>query len=106
MLQSESRHRSEKSATAFLKRGLDTQPVNIVAKSDEKTVSDPARSLFQRAVDRSEFRVELTAKPIHDRDDGECNTGRDQSIFDGGSGGFVGEKSTKCFHIRNVLLNV
>jgi hypothetical protein len=56
----------------------------------EKGIS--ARSLFQRIVDVGEFGVEVGTEAVDHSDDRERNAGSNQSIFDGGGTGFVGEK--------------
>ena len=49
-------------------------------------------ALFQRVIDRGEFGVDPGAKTIHHSDDGERNTGSDQSVFGCRGAGLVSDK--------------
>src|SRR4051795_10936886 len=51
--------------------------------------------LFQRGIDRREGGVQLAAKAVDDRDDGQRNAGRDQSIFDRGGAGLILRETRK-----------
>jgi hypothetical protein len=56
-------------------------------------------SLFERAGKAGECRLEIVAEALDDGDDGNGNTGRDQTIFDGGRAGLVfGKTREKTFH--------
>jgi hypothetical protein len=41
-----------------------------------------AKFLFQRSIDQHELAVQLGAHAVDDGNDGECDAGSDQSIFD------------------------
>src|ERR1700722_10656254 len=55
-------------------------------------------ALFQRGVDRGELGVELGSKPVHDGNDGQRNSSRDQPVLDRGGAGLVRKKSANGVH--------
>ena len=48
-----------------------------------------SRLLLDRGGNRRELGVQLRAQPVHDRNDGERNAGRDQAVFDRRRAGLV-----------------
>lgn len=58
----------------------------------------PSGRLLQRGTDLREGGTQLGAHAVDRRDNRECDAGRDQTVFDGGSTGFVGKKFAKHGH--------
>jgi hypothetical protein len=59
----------------------------------------PEPSLFQRAIDRSEFGVQLGADALNSGNYRERDTAGDQAIFDCRCSGIVGEECLSRFHV-------
>jgi hypothetical protein len=74
--------------------GANGKNARVCRRSDGVTPS----SLFQGGVDRRELGVQLGAKAIHDRNDGERYARCYQAILDGGRGSFIAPKSFKRSH--------
>ncbi len=54
-------------------------------------------ALLQRVVDRGELVVQVAAEAVDHSDDRERNAGCDQTVFDGGGGGFIVQEVSKKF---------
>jgi hypothetical protein len=59
----------------------------------------PELSLFQRAIDRREFGIQLGADALNSSDDRERDSASDQAIFDCRRAGIVGEECSNRFHV-------
>jgi hypothetical protein len=87
-----------------------TKAKQIIMSAIQRITTDSSRTsrhvrstlavdwLFQGAVNRSELGIELSTKPVNDRDDGERNACGDQAIFDGGRAGLICNESSDRFH--------
>src|SRR3954452_2480464 len=80
-------------------------PIAAIGPGGQPTTKAPDRRgpwcwsgsdrLFQRGIDRREGGVQLAAEAVDDRDDGQRNAGRDQSIFDRGGAGLILRETRK-----------
>jgi hypothetical protein len=64
----------------------------------------PLNGLLQGSIDRGELGFKIGAKPVHDRDNGERDSSRDQPVLNGRCAGFINQKSLDRFHLVTMVL--
>ena len=67
----------------LVRHGCKLEPLHL------RNAEDNRPELLQRRIDRRELGAQLGAEPVHDGDDRQRNTGRNQAVLNGGRCGFV-----------------
>jgi len=70
----------------------------LTGASEERGTEAPRRvvqCLLQRAIDRAKHGVQVAPQTVDGSEDGNRNAGRDQTIFDRGGTGLVGQEFQK-----------